>query len=61
MTLAIRDDSDVLNSGAGDSLAIIVNDPPMPEAGADKTGAIGEPLTFDASGSVDRDGAHHRL
>ena len=38
------------------ALTIIVNDPPVPEAGADKSGAIGEPLTFDASGSVDRDG-----
>ena len=31
--------------------AIIVNDPPVAVAGADRTAAIGEPLAFDGSGS----------
>ena len=54
--LAVRDDSDVANSGAADQLAVIVNDPPVADASTDQSGAIDETLTFDASGSADRDG-----
>ncbi|HZP21486.1 MAG TPA: PKD domain-containing protein, partial [Bauldia sp.] len=55
--LRVRDDSDVANSSDDDHMIVIVNDPPLPDAGADKNAAIGEVLTFDASGSKDRDGA----
>ena len=39
------------------SLTVIVNDPPVPEAGPDRNVAIDEPIQFDAGRSVDRDGA----
>ena len=55
--LRVRDDSDVANSGDDDTMTVIVNDPPLPDAGADKNAAIGELLTFDGSGSKDRDGS----
>jgi PKD repeat protein len=54
--LHVADDSNVANSGADDRLTVIVNDPPVPEAGTDQSGAIAEVLAFDAGASVDRDG-----
>jgi PKD repeat protein len=54
--LKVSDDSAVANSASIDNLAVIVNDPPIPEAGADRTGAIGEVLGFDGGASRDRDG-----
>jgi PKD repeat protein len=54
--LRVSDDSAVVNSSDEDSLTVIVNDPPIPEAGADKSVAIGQTVTFDASASLDRDG-----
>ena len=44
-----------------DSLTIIVNDPPVPEAGADKSVAIDQTITFDAAASRDNDGTDRRL
>ena len=35
---------------------MIVNDPPVPEAGPDRNVAIDEPIHFDAGKSIDRDG-----
>lgn len=57
VTLRIRDDSDVANSGDTDTLTVIVNDPPVAEAGDDQSVAIAEPTRFDAGASLDRDGA----
>jgi len=54
--LHVADDSDVANSGADDELTVIVNDPPVPEAGPDQSGAIAEVLTFDGGRSIDHDG-----
>lgn len=54
--LTVSDDSDVANSTAADSLTIVVNDPPVPEAGADKLVAIGQTVTFDGAASRDNDG-----
>jgi len=54
--LHVADDSNVANSGADDRLTVIVNDPPVPVAGANQSGAIAETLAFDAGASVDRDG-----
>ena len=45
------------NSSDDDVLTVIVNDPPVPEAGPDRNVAIDEPIQFDAGRSVDRDGA----
>ena len=61
VTLTVRDDAGLANSTATSTARIVVNDPPVAEAGADRTVAVGEPLTFDAAGSVDRDGklVHH--
>lgn len=57
VTLRIRDDSDVANSGDVDTLTIIVNDPPIAEAGPDQSVAINQPTDFDAGASSDPDGA----
>ncbi len=57
VSLAVRDDAGVSNSVARSSLRAIVNDPPVAQAGPDHRVAIGERIAFDASGSVDRDGA----
>jgi PKD repeat protein len=54
--LAVADDSAVANSGDEDSLTIVVNDPPVPEAGEDRSVAIAEPLAFSGGASIDRDG-----
>ena len=54
--LLIDDESGVANSADSDGVVVIVNDPPIPEAGVDRSVAIDETLTFDAGASVDRDG-----
>ncbi len=56
VTLNVRDNSDVANSGDTDILTVIVNDPPIAAAGDDKSVAIEEPTHFDAGASFDRDG-----
>lgn len=57
VTLNAVDDSDVANSIGTDTMTVIVNDPPVAAAGPDVSAAIGEPVTFDGSMSLDRDGA----
>lgn len=54
--LTVGDDSEVANSTATDSLTIVVNDPPLPEAGADRSVAVGQTVTFDGAASRDNDG-----
>lgn len=56
VTLHIRDDSDVANSGDTDTLTVVVNDPPIAKAGEDQSVAIDEPVHFDAGASFDPDG-----
>ena len=52
----IDDGVGVGNSGGDDALTVVVNDPPLPEAGADRSVAIAEPMIFNGGGSSDRDG-----
>jgi PKD repeat protein len=56
VTLTITDDSGVKNKFGKDSLKVFVNEPPVADAGDDLRGAIGNPVAFDGSGSLDRDG-----
>lgn len=55
--LVVGDDSGVVNSFHDDTLAVVVNDPPLPEAGSDRSVAIGEEVPFTGSASFDRDGS----
>lgn len=55
--LTVHDDSDVANSSAGDTVTVIVNDPPVAEAGPDRSVATAEPIVFDAGASTDSDGS----
>ncbi len=55
--LTVADDAGVANSTATDGVRIIVNAPPVAEAGPDRHVAIGEVITFDAGVSQDPDGA----
>ncbi len=54
--LEVRDDAGVANSIGRAGLKVVVNDPPVANAGPDRRVAVGEVIAFDASGSVDRDG-----
>ena len=56
VVLSVRDDASVANSVDRDSVRIVVNAPPVAEAGPGQTVAIGEVVAFDAGGSVDQDG-----
>ena len=56
VTLEVIDDSDVANSSGTDTMTIVVNEPPVAEAGPDVSAAIGEPITFDGWASTDSDG-----
>ena len=57
VTLTVRDDSGVANGTGSDGFQVVVNAPPVAEAGPDRHVAIGEVITFDAGGSTDPDGA----
>ena len=54
--LTVTDDSGAANGTQSDELTVVVNSPPVAEAGEDRVLAIGEPALFDASSSVDSDG-----
>lgn len=56
VTLTVRDAADLANSTAMATARIVVNDPPVAVAGPDRSAAVGELLSFDGSGSSDRDG-----
>ena len=53
----MRDNSGVANGVGNDEFEVVVNEPPVAEAGADHHVAIGEVITFDAAASTDPDGA----
>lgn len=55
-TLTVTDDAGLANSTATGTTRITVNDPPVAVAGPSRRAAVGELLTFDGSGSSDRDG-----
>ncbi len=55
-TLTVQDDAGVSNSRSSDSAQIVVNAPPVAEAGPDRHVAIGEVISFDAGASHDPDG-----
>ncbi|RPI00306.1 MAG: PKD domain-containing protein, partial [Calditrichaeota bacterium] len=55
--LTVTDNANVSNSSQWDELVVVINDPPIAQAGNDTKGAIGEELFFDGSGSIDKDGA----
>jgi PKD repeat protein len=54
--LTVRDAAGLPNSTATSRATMIVNEPPVAAAGPDRVAAVGESLTFDAGGSLDRDG-----
>ena len=55
--LSVQDNAGVANSEGTDTVRIVVNAPPVAEAGPDRSLAIGEVTTFDATASADADGA----
>ena len=55
--LTVRDDAGVANSASSDTVRIVVNAPPVAEAGHDRSLAIGEVTAFDAVATTDADGA----
>jgi PKD repeat protein len=55
--LLVRDDSDHPCSSASAELTVTVNAPPVAHAGPDRTAAVGQIITFDATASNDPDGA----
>ena len=56
VTLTIKDDANVDNSQAFDTLKVFVNDRPVANAGKDKRVSANQTILFDASDSIDRDG-----
>ena len=54
--LTVEDDSGTSSRFDGATATIRVNDPPVADAGKDRSVAIGEDIPFDASGSTDADG-----
>ncbi|MGH9161710.1 MAG: PKD domain-containing protein [Vicinamibacteraceae bacterium] len=56
VTLTVEDDSAHPCRIASDTVAVIVNQPPVAAAGTDRRAASGEALVFNAHDSADRDG-----
>jgi len=54
--LTVTDASGTLRNSSSDTMQVIINTPPIADAGPDLFGAPGEELTFQASRSVDPDG-----
>jgi PKD repeat protein len=55
--LTVRDDSGAANDSNSDRLRVLVNEPPVAVAGAERQVAIGEVISFDAGDSEDPDGS----
>jgi chitodextrinase len=56
VALTVRDNSGVANGVGQDGFEVVVNAPPIAEAGADRHVAIGEVINFNAGASTDPDG-----
>lgn len=56
VTLQVTDNAGVSNSVATDWLRVLVNAPPVPEMGSNRSVAVGEVIRFDGSESSDSDG-----
>ncbi len=54
--LVVTDNSGAINHTGSDTLKVVVNEPPVADAGKDVRGSAGEPIMFNPSGSLDRDG-----
>ena len=54
--LKVTDNSSASNQTAFDELEVVVNSPPVADAGEDQRASVGELITFDGSKSFDRDG-----
>jgi large repetitive protein len=57
VALTVRDNSGVANGVGEEGFEVVVNAPPIAEAGSDRQVAIGEVTNFDAAASTDPDGA----
>ncbi|MFH1943478.1 MAG: PKD domain-containing protein [bacterium] len=56
ITLTVDDGSSLLNSVSTVSRTLMINHPPSADAGQDRIVCPGDAVTFDGSGSMDRDG-----
>ncbi len=56
VSLTVTDDSGTIRSSDDDALTVVVNAPPVADAGADQIGAPGQRLSFTSSQSFDTDG-----
>lgn len=56
VTLTVTDDSGAANAVATDTAIVLVNAPPVPDAGPDRSVAVGDVIVFDGRGSSDPDG-----
>ena len=54
--LTVTDNSGTKNSQTSDNITVVVNEKPLADAGPDQKGAVGQPISFDGSGSRDLDG-----
>jgi large repetitive protein len=54
--LSVTDNANVTNSTQSDELLVVINAPPVAQAGKDSKGAIEEVLLFDGGNSIDKDG-----
>ena len=54
--LTVTDASDTIRNTASDTMQVVVNTPPIADAGPDLIGAPGEELTFQGNRSIDPDG-----
>jgi PKD repeat protein len=54
--LTVTDDSGTVRNTASDDMNVVINAPPIADAGPDQVGAPGQPLNFVAAGSLDPDG-----
>ena len=61
VTLTVRDETDLPNNAATDSLFVEVNAPPEPVIAAPAVACVDEPVRFDATGSNGADGGIQRF
>ncbi|RMH69715.1 MAG: PKD domain-containing protein [Gemmatimonadetes bacterium] len=56
VTVSVQDNSGAANDTDTDALTIIINEPPVAEAGTSRYSCVGETIRFDGTKSYDRDG-----